>query len=110
MKTKFAFTFVFCLVLTACASNTEATIGHENFKSFLSHTLGKPISYRLAGAGRTPLSITKLQNGNDEYRYELNGPNVRRPSCIRIFEVNPETKIILRATYEGNEKGCVIVT
>lgn len=96
-----------CSFILACA-NREITDGHENFKGFNKRVVGKLINDRLAGGNQKPLSIIKLENGNSEYRYQLNG-NGRRPSCIEIYEVNPQTEIVVRSSYIGDEKGCVIV-
>jgi hypothetical protein len=97
------------LLLVACAENIESTKGYENFKGFNERAVGRALTYRLVTNGRKPLAVLKLPNGNDQYRYELNGPNVRRPSCIVIYEVNPKTEIVVRSSFEGDEKGCVIV-
>ena len=47
-------------------------------------------------------SNIQLPNGNIEYRY---AGNLGR--CIRIYEVNPKTDIIVQASFEGNKKDCV---
>jgi hypothetical protein len=80
----------------------------ENFKTFNRLAVGKSIQDRWVTGGVKPLSITQIANGNDEYRFERN-MHGRRPSCIEIFEVNPKTGIVVRSSFEGDEKGCVII-
>jgi hypothetical protein len=48
------------------------------------------------------IDITPLPNGNSEYRYKY------LRTCRYIFEVDPKTRTIIGARWEGKETDCVI--
>ena len=97
-----------CFAMTSACAQTNA--GHENFKRFISFDVGQSLYNRTSVAnGRKPLSIFKLSNGNDEYRYLLYNANLGRPPCTVIYEVDPKNEIVVRSSFIGDEKGCVIV-
>jgi len=93
------------LVLTACATSPE----HENFKRVMDRQVGKSIDdpdvyavfYRLRQKNAKP-----LPNGNMQQQYAA-GRNGR---CELNFEVAPLTRRIVRWTFEGKERDCVIET
>ena len=90
-------------MLLSCTTATP----HENFKNGLQLSVGWSIdSQGYSGEGYPHLLLSQktLQNSNLEYRYEGDG----FPPCIHIFEVNPRTRIIVRADFEGTERNCYI--
>ena len=96
---------VAALLVAACATPPE----HENFKRVMERQVGKsiddadayPVFYRLRLA-----STKSLPNGNLEYQYAAG----RRERCQLKFEVAPLTRQIVRWSYEGGERDCVIET
>jgi hypothetical protein len=51
---------------------------------------------------RYQLVVTnKKENGNVEYHFKT------APKCTEIYEINPKTDIIVRASFEGSKKDCV---
>jgi hypothetical protein len=53
------------------------------------------------------VKIVRLPNGHDEYYYKLYYR--RRDTCREINEVDPTTRIIVNARWEGTEEDCGIV-
>ena len=53
------------------------------------------------------ISKRMLSNGNQEYRFAT--VLSQKLPCIEIFEVDPQTGIILKADFEGTEKNCYII-
>jgi hypothetical protein len=49
------------------------------------------------------ISRTDLSNGYVAYRYRAGG------TCRYTFEVDPNTDIIVAATWEGDAKHCIII-
>jgi len=49
------------------------------------------------------IKIVDLPNGNKEYWYK----HGNKP-CRCIYEVNPETQIIVGARFEGSESACAL--
>lgn len=85
-----------------------ATISpHQNFKDQLKKAVGTSIEDTRPGTWvdrRKPINVRTLTNGNVEYTYLY----VRGRSCEFMFEVNPSTRIIVNARFEGKESDCVI--
>jgi hypothetical protein len=84
---------------------------HENFKNALYGEKGWPVrigqSIDNVGRGSFPdvkalVGIKPLDNGNSEYRYRFRG------TCRYMYEVNPTTRKIVRAYFEGSEADCVL--
>ena len=77
---------------------------HENFiNSVLKSRIGESMDTpRTNIIPQFLLSTRILDNGNIQYRYSGNR------GCIEIYEVNPQTRIIINATFEGTEKTCVL--
>ncbi len=77
---------------------------HENFKHNITTKIGLSIDQIGGGWTRSEdlVSMINLPNGQVAYTYKY----VR--SCLYTFEVNPVTRIITAARWEGSEKDCVI--
>lgn len=103
MLSKGLFTYIVVGVLTlfGCSSITP----HENFKESLHGAIGRNIdnvpSY-LWPHKEDLISSEPLPNGNMENRYKY------LRSCILIFEIDPKTRTIVGARFEGKETDCVI--
>jgi hypothetical protein len=91
------------LLAAACATSPE----HENFKRVMDRQVGKsiddadayPAFYRLRQTNAKP-----LPNGNLQQQYAA-GRNGR---CQLNFEVAPLSRQIVRWSFEGGERDCVI--
>ena len=91
------------LLLAACATPPE----HENFKQVMGAQVGKriddpdayPVFYRLR-----QVNSKGLPNGNQQQEYAAG----RKGECRLFFEVEPLTRRIVRWSYEGSERDCVI--
>jgi hypothetical protein len=91
-------------LLAACATPVE----HNNFKEVMSRQVGKsiddadayPVFYRLR-----EVNAKQLPNGNLEEQYAA-GRNGR---CQLYFEVEPVARRIVRWSFDGSERDCVIV-
>jgi len=77
----------------------------ENFDEFINRWIGADSSQLLSGGWREDLQgETLLPNGNVEYifditkRYNLTLPD----ACVIYFEVDSQTKKIVRIRHEGN--------
>jgi len=94
---------ILLLALAGCATPPE----HENFKQVMGAQVGKriddpdayPVFYRLREVNAKPLA-----NGNVEEEYAAG----RRGECRLFFEVDALTRRILRWSYEGSQRECVI--
>ena len=93
------------LSLTGCVTPPE----HDAFKQVMDHQVGKsiddpdvyPVLYKLR------LTNTKsAPNGNLEYQYATG----RRGKCELKFEVAPLERKIVKWSYDGGERECVIET
>jgi len=92
------------LAVVACASTSAE---HENFKQVMNRQVGKgiddadayPVFYRLRQLNAKP-----LPNGNERQEYAAG----RKGDCRLFFEVEPLTRRIVRWSYEGSERECVI--
>lgn len=85
-----------CLSIMAAISSCAGVTPQENYARVIAAMVGTNID-RLK---ETPLSERYLGNGNVEYRYRYN------QGCIEIYEVDPQTRIIKNASYEGSAKWC----
>lgn len=91
------------LGLAACATSPE----HENFKRVMDRQVGKeidaadayPAFYRLR-----QINAKQLPNGNTQQQYAAG----RDGRCRVNFEVAPVTRAIVRWSFEGSERDCVI--
>ena len=91
-----------CLVILN-ATSCVVIMPHENFKNDLRLWVGANIDsphYNIKP--ELLLSTRILDNGNIEYRYRYLG------DCVRLFEVDPKSRIILRVGFEGSEKFCIL--
>lgn len=98
------------LVILGCASVTP----HENFVNFLNRQVGKDPAWLKAHYQfpdeKDLVGTKELQNGNIEKKYQVTWGRGKR-TCIRYYEIDPATNIIVRADFEGAEdveKDCVI--
>lgn len=95
------------IVLISCvlvaASGCAGVTPHENFKEGLRLMVGYNIDTFRSRTRKTLLSESALANGNVEYRF------LYRQDCTEIYEVDPKTRLIVRADFEGSERSCTIV-
>jgi len=86
-------------LISACLGITP----HENFKNALNAMIGYRIDEIQPGWARAGDFVSKstLPNGHLEYWY-------KETSCSYFFEVDPLTKKILGARFEGRDEDCVI--
>jgi len=90
------------IAVSGCANITP----HENFKSNLECSVGRNMDEPFLTKNDTLVSTRQLSNGDIEYRYQhFYG---KKHPCIHIYEVNPETRIIQKVGFEGNENTCYI--
>jgi hypothetical protein len=90
-------------LLAACATPPE----HLTFKEVMSHQVGKsiddadayPVFYRLR-----QMNVKSLPNGHEQHEYAAG----RKGDCRLFFEVEPLTRRIVKWSYEGSERECVI--
>src|SRR5438046_1758934 len=91
-----------CLA-TWCLISCTGVTPSENFKNNLQRRVGR--SFDIPRTDITPellLSTRVLGSGNIEYRYRYLG------DCVQIYEVDPKTRIILRADAEGSATSCIL--
>ncbi len=79
---------------------------HENFKAHLYQTVGQSLdeipSYQWPFE-KDLIDSKVLPNGNIENKYKH-----YRENCFYIFEIDPKTRKIVGARFEGKETDCVI--
>ncbi len=74
----------------------------QRFDELLNSWVGND-GYKLQSAGWGELEqITLLPNGNSEHIYNLNKGSSIPDACLAIFEVDGQTKKIVRVRHEGN--------
>lgn len=92
---------VFAIVCMGCSVLSP----HENFKSILHSNVGRSLDEippTQFPHEKDIISTKKLPNGNIENRYKY------RVSCVYIYEIDPKTRRIVGASFEGKETDCVI--
>ena len=85
----------------------DVATAHRNYQDQLKKAVGTSIDDTRPGTWvdhREPINVRTLTNGNVEYTYVY----MRGRSCKFMFEVNPTTRIIVNARFEGKESECVI--
>ncbi len=98
---KHLYLMTFILFLLGCSTINP----HENFKEALYDSIGQSIDNvpnYLWPDEKALVSSKLLPNGNIENKYK----HLR--SCRYIFEINPKTRTIVGARFEGKETDCVI--
>lgn len=78
---------------------------YENFKAHLRDEIGESIDYAPSYSWRNEKDLIDskvLPNGNIENKYKY------LRSCFYIFEIDPQTRQIIGARFEGSEKDCVV--
>lgn len=79
---------------------------HDNFKEHLYFAIGERIDkerpFRIP-FNEDLVGTKMLPNGNIENKYKYRG------TCRYYYEINPKSKLIVGARFEGNEADCVIV-
>jgi hypothetical protein len=79
---------------------------HENFKAHLYGQIGMSLdeipSYQWPFE-KDKVDFKVLPNGNIENKYKH-----YRGNCFYIFEIDPKTRKIVGARYEGSERDCVV--
>lgn len=87
---------------------------HDNYKESLYSFIGKSIEQAKGFYGRErKWEVITLTNGNQEYRF--NDENVRSVItknfgglCTTIFEVDAQSRKIIRADFIGGRRECII--
>jgi len=95
------------VLLLTPLSSCSSVAPHENFKSLRAHNVGSSIGNRnVAGSTRLEylMESKSLSNGNIENEYS------GRHTYRKFFEFNPKIRIIVSWRFEGNGKGCAIVS
>ncbi|MFN2646330.1 MAG: hypothetical protein ABR570_15180 [Burkholderiales bacterium] len=90
-------------LIAACATPAE----HRNFREVMERQVGKsvddpdsyPVFYRLR-----QVKAKSLANGNQQQEYAAG----RSGRCRLFFEVEPLSRRIVRWSFEGSERECVI--
>ncbi|MCG3115667.1 MAG: hypothetical protein LLH30_08325 [Candidatus Manganitrophus sp. SA1] len=85
--------------LLGCRSSVSP---HQNFKDFMNNRIGRKFDYEETRRNHFVKEV-ELQNGNKEYWFKM------RKTCRYMFEVNPESGIVVGMRYEGTEETCAIV-
>ena len=96
--------FINILIVTValgCAGITP----HENFMDSLKNAIGRSLDNKpsyLWPHEEDLIDSKTLPNGNIENRYKY------LRTCKYIFEIDPKTRTIVAARFEGKESDCVI--
>lgn len=97
-----AFATSFLIGVAGCLP--PARSAHENYLDSHSGWVGRDV-WRHGHIDRA--IVTKLQNGNLEYRIgRIMGRGLA--PCTDVFEVDPVTRKVLKADFIGSEQSCVI--
>jgi len=110
-KVKLLVTTLLLLLLVSCISFTLPS-PYENFQILHNLLIGRKIDDPdlLIGGWTNPkelIKVVRLPNGHDEYYY-VSYWRGGQSTCRAIYEVNPETRIIVGFRWEGTEKDCGI--
>jgi hypothetical protein len=97
------------LLLVSCVSFTPP---YQNFQDIHRMHIGRKVNDPglVANGFVDPVDFVKvvrLPNGHDEYYHR--GHYRGHSTCLEIYEVDPETLIIVGFRWEGTEKDCGIV-
>jgi hypothetical protein len=90
------------LLLPVAFSGCASVTPQENFKDALYREIGKSVDNSLWAPRRYLISEKTMSNGNVEYRYQY------LRSCRYMFEIEPKSRVIVNARFEGKEFDCVI--
>lgn len=93
---------LFMLLVVMAPFGCTTVTPQENFKDALYREIGKSIDNSMWAPKRYLISEKTMSNGNVEYRYRY------LRSCQYMFEVEPKSRVIVNARYEGKEFDCVI--
>lgn len=102
---------LYVLTLAVALFGCTTVSPHENFKNALYGEKGWPVrigtSIDNVDRGSFPdvdalLEIKPLLNGNLEYKYRFFG------TCRYMYEVDHDTRKIVRAYFEGSERDCIL--
>lgn len=95
--------FLCIFILDGCAFFAGSP--HQNFVDHLNATVGKSIDeippYQLPHP-EDLLESKLLGNGNTENKYKYRG------TCRYILEINPQSRKIVNARYEGKDEDCYV--
>jgi hypothetical protein len=87
---------IIVVVLVACAYGDP----HQNFLDYQARKIGASIND--LAARRALVEDSQLQNGNRLAKFWYVQPYKNR-QCIEIYEYEPITRKILKASFEGNQ-------
>lgn len=87
---------IFVVTLVACAYGDP----HQNFLEYQTRKIGASVDD--LAARRSLVDDSPLQNGNRVAKYWYVRPYKGR-QCIEIYEYDPITRKILKASFEGNQ-------
>ena len=86
--------------ILAAVSSCAGVTPQENYARAIRMSIGSKIDDFYNLVNKRPLSERVLANGNMEYKYLYAG------DCVETYEVDPQTRIIKNASYEGSAKWC----
>ena len=90
------------IALISCAPVTP----HENAVLMMKDTIGKkwievpPYQFP---SEKDLISSKKMSNGNIEKRYKTSR------KCVEVFEIDPNTDVIVNASLEGKDTDCIAI-
>ncbi len=101
MFSRLSFLIFLLMLFAGCATTSP----HENFKAHLYQKVGMSLDeippywwpYE-----EDLIDSNVLANGNLRNRYKYRG------TCVYIYEINPQTRIIVDAGFEGKETDCIV--
>jgi hypothetical protein len=99
------------LALCSCFSNTSP---RENFKNMLSSAVNQSIdvdrysSFCSSLREKVQLKITRLADGNDEYRYSFPIRPDLYKRCTYYCEVNPITRRVVSVRIDDVDNNCEV--
>ncbi len=99
------FQLIITIAITLISVGCLGITPHENFKAHLYQKIGMRLddipSYWWPYE-EDKVDTKVLPNGNIENKYKYRG------TCFYIYEIDPKTRKIVGARFEGSEKDCVV--
>ena len=89
---------VILMLLVICIAGCATT---ENFEQHYRGWIGGNVQELLNAWGQ-PAQVISLSNGNREYVYQLSRYTQLPDACVIYFEVDRDTKNIIRIRHEGD--------
>jgi len=96
--------FITIIILSIGCANISP---HDNFKEAIASEIGTSIDNAPSYSWRHEkdlISSRVLPNGNIENKYKY-----YKEACVYFFEIDPQTRVIVKARFEGNKNDCVLI-